>query len=324
MSLGEFDFIRRYLVHQPNRPDVVLGIGDDAAIVRAQAGQDWCISADMLLAGRHFFGDERPEDIAHKIVAVNLSDMAAMGAVPSWILLSAALPELDEAWLTPFCQGLFAIAAEYGVALIGGDTTRGDYVFNLTIAGQVPTGTALRRSGAHVGDDVWVSGQVGLAAAALQHRLGELSLPPALLQRCNRSLQRPTPRISTAVGLRSLAHAALDVSDGLAQDLSHVLRASGVGARILAHHIPGDADLQRLLPPAQYRQLVLAGGDDYELLFTAAPAERAAIEALALSTGVPLSIIGTITAQSGVLNIIDEKGEPIVLCKQGFDHFGKT
>ena len=177
MSLNEFDFIRRYLQAQPQTGAVLLGIGDDAALVRPEPGEDWCFSTDMMLAGRHFFADDDPADVAHKLLAVNLSDMAAMGARPRWVLLSAALPALDEAWLVPFCQTLFAQAAAYGVTLIGGDTTRGDLVLNITIAGILPQGRALRRSGAQAGDDIWVSGVLGTAAAGLQHLTGRIRPP---------------------------------------------------------------------------------------------------------------------------------------------------
>ena len=207
--MNEFDFIRRYLAaHKQPENGVVLGIGDDAAVVRPSPGCDLHLSTDMLLQGRHFFADHPPDALAHKIVAVNVSDMAAMGAKPRWMLLAAALPALDENWLAAFCDSLFAQARRYGVSLIGGDTTRGDLCFSLTIAGETPRNQALRRSGAQDGDDIWVSGRIGLAAAALRHRLGVFRLPETLLAECEDRLLRPDARPELGRLLRGAAHAA--------------------------------------------------------------------------------------------------------------------
>ena len=320
--MGEFDFIRQYLQRQQSGAEVVLGIGDDAAIVRPLPGLDWCISTDMLLAGRHFFADEAAADIAHKVLAVNLSDMAAMGAQPRWALLSAALPQLNPVWLSSFCDSLFSLAAAHGVTLIGGDTTRGDYVFNITIGGTVPQGQGLRRSGAQVGDDIWLSGRVGLAAAALQQRLGRLRLPETVFAECNQALLRPTPRVALGQALLGVASAALDVSDGVAQDLQHILRASGVGADVDTTQLPTLAALRQGLSESTLLPLLLAGGDDYELLFTAAPAQRAAVAAAGIASGTALSRIGTITDQRAVLRCLDASGHPLKLDQQGYDHFG--
>ena len=242
--MTEFDFIRRYLQRQQPDRDVVLGIGDDAAIVRPCAGMDWCFSSDMLLAGRHFFADVAPADLAHKVLAVNLSDMAAMGAAPRWVLLSAALPQLDEAWLQAFCDSLFALAAQFGVTLIGGDTTRGDYVFSVTIAGELPQGMALRRDAAQPGDDIWVSGQLGLAAAALNRHWQTVQLPQEVFAQCERARLRPQPRVALGRALLPFAHAAQDVSDGLGQDIGHILKASGVGAELWVDALPSLPDLR--------------------------------------------------------------------------------
>lgn len=319
MSLGEFDFIRRHL-HTAPAEGVLLGIGDDAALLRPRAGVDYCVSTDMLLAGRHFFGDEPPADIAHKVLAVNLSDMAAMGAQPRYLLLSAALPQLDEAWLTSFCRQLQAMAAEYGATLVGGDTTRGDYVFNITIIGELPAGQALRRSSAQAGDEIWVSGQLGLAAAGLQQRLGRLMLPENVAARCVQALQRPQPRLALGRALLPLAHAALDVSDGLAQDLGHILQASAVGADLDLPSLPTLPALRRLLPEQTLYPLLLAGGDDYELLFTAAAENRPAILAAASASETPVCCIGRIRAESG-LCCRQADGSVWPLERRGYDHF---
>lgn len=319
--MREFDFIRRYLQAVPQRDTgVLLGIGDDAAVVRVDAAADWCISSDMLVGGRHFFSDVAPEDLAHKALAVNLSDMAAMGAQPRWILLSVALPELDEAWVARFSQRLFAMCAEYGVTLIGGDTTRGDWVLNVTVIGEVPRDRALTRSAAQIGDDVWVSGQVGAAAAGLQHCLGHIVLPDDCADRAVAALLRPTPRVALGRALLPLAHAAQDVSDGLAQDLSHILTASGVGARLYWQDIPFDERLAAVLSAEKCYELALAGGDDYELVFTAPPSQREAVRRAGEMSGVAVSRIGEIVEGSG-LQVWDAGGNPIVLAKTGFDHF---
>ncbi|WP_274585483.1 thiamine-phosphate kinase [Neisseria leonii] len=319
--MREFDFIRRYLQAGAQAGNgVVVGIGDDAAVVRADAESDWCISSDMLVGGRHFFFDTAPEDLAHKVLAVNLSDMAAMGAVPRWVLLSMALPELDEAWISRFSGRFFAMCREYGVALIGGDTTRGGWVFSVTVIGEVPRGRALTRSAAQAGDDIWVSGQLGWAAAGLQHCLKTVELPPACAEQALAALLRPTPRVALGRLLLPLAHAAQDVSDGLVQDLGHILTASGVGGRIYWPQLPLDECLAAAVSPAQYRDWVLAGGDDYELVFTAPPSVRTEIRQAAQAAGVAVSLVGEMTAEPG-LRIVAADGSLLPQEKTGFDHF---
>ena len=319
--MTEFDFIRRYLQRQQPDRDVVLGIGDDAAIVRPRAGTDWCFSSDMLLAGRHFFADVAPADLAHKVLAVNLSDMAAMGAAPRWVLLSAALPQLDEAWLQAFCDSLFALAAQFGVTLIGGDTTRGDYVFSVTIAGELPQGMALRRDAAQRGDDIWVSGRLGLAAAALNRHWQTVQLPQEVFAQCERARLRPQPRVALGRALLPFAHAAQDVSDGLAQDIGHILKASGVGAELWVDALPSLPDLRACLPLERWREFVLAGGDDYELVFTAAPADRARVLAAAEQSTTAVTRVGRINDTGGLTMVAADGGE-IQLTSLGFDHFG--
>ena len=319
--LTEFSFIRRHLaIPQPHDPDLLLGIGDDAAIIRPRAGFDLCFSSDMLLAGRHFFPHDPPEAIAHKILATNISDIAAMGGQPRWVLLSAALPELNEPWLQAFSGCLFATLRQYGITLIGGDTTQGNLAFNVAITGELPAGKALRRSGAQQGDDIWVSGQIGLAAAALHHIWGNIRLPETLFTRCEAARLRPTPRVALGQAILPFATAAQDISDGLAQDIGHILAASHASAELFAHAVPTLPALRQALPEATLHELTLAGGDDYELLFTAPPSQRHNIQAAAQAAQTPVQRIGKIT-HSGSLKILNAHGDEIHLARKGFDHF---
>lgn len=328
--MTEFDFIRRYLQRQQPDEQIILGIGDDAAIIRPRTGFDLHMSSDMLLAGHHFFADVHPADLAHKVLAVNISDMAAMGAAPRWALLSAAFPELDENWLNAFCNALFAFAARYGVRIIGGDTTKGNWVFNVTIIGETPQGEGLRRSGAQVGDDIWVSGRLGLAAAALSVHQGHTELPDKVYTECENQRLRPTPRVALGTQLRHIAHAAQDISDGLAQDLSHILHASGVSGIIRAENIPTlpalhDWIKEKKINKHKWQNWLLAGGDDYELVFTAPAEQHQAILKAGSSSRTPVTCIGTITEKSTCadsdLVIVDHHNQPILLTHQGFDHF---
>ncbi|MCP1659796.1 thiamine-phosphate kinase [Neisseria perflava] len=319
--MTEFDFIRRYLQQQSHDTDVVLGIGDDAAIIRPRAGYDLCFSSDMLLKDRHFFADVKPEDLAWKVLAVNISDMAAMGAIPRWALLSAGLPELDEDWLARFCNSLFDLAARFGVTLIGGDTTKGDLVFNVTIAGELPQGKALRRDKAQVGDDIWVSGRIGLAAAALNCRLKNCILPQHVFAECEADLLHPMPRVALGQAILPFAHAAQDISDGLAQDIGHILRASGVGAQLWTDALPTLPTLKQALPDTQWLSYALAGGDDYELVFTAPSAYREAVLSAAAESATPVTRVGVIN-DTGRLKILDADGHEMQLTALGFDHFG--
>lgn len=319
--MKEFDFIRSYLAAAPKDEGVLLGIGDDAALIRPSAGFDLCVSSDMLLEGRHFFAGTSPQDVAHKVLAVNLSDMAAMGARPRWVSLSVALPRLREDWLLAFCETWFALCEQYGVSLIGGDTTRGDGVFSVNIIGEVPQGKALRRDAAQAGDDIWVSGVIGSAAFALQHHLGNLTLPETVLASCDEALLRPQPRVALGRNLLDIAHAAQDVSDGLLQDLGHIAAASGCAAEIWADKVPLLPELAALMSSATLLQTALTGGDDYELLFTAPYSARERVWEAARLSGVPVGRIGVIKAGSGV-SVKDGNGAVVVFEKQGFDHFG--
>ncbi len=312
--MTEFDLIRQHFTRAA--PNAVLGVGDDAAIVRPTPGCDLHVSTDMLVENRHFFADVCPEALGHKALAVNLSDMAAMGATPRWVTLALALPVLDADWAAAFARGFFGLAAEHGVSVVGGDTTRGPLTLSVTIFGETPHGQALRRDAAQPGDDIWVSGQLGLAAAALQHRLSGTGF--ALPDDCLRKLERPQPRVALGRALLGVAHAALDVSDGFAADLSHILARSGVGAEVWAAALPTHpqlaAERTRWLPA------IAAGGDDYELCFTAAPAQAAAVEAAAAAVGVAVSKVGRIVAGSG-LRLLDAGGQAVTLERLGYDHF---
>lgn len=316
--MKEFDFIKQYLYQQSTQdPQVVLGIGDDAAIVRPDANYDIHISSDMLIGGRHFFTDVSATDLAHRVLAVNLSDMAAMGATPKWALLSVALPELNEDWVKAFCDSLFALAASHQVQLIGGDTTRGDWAFNVTIMGQTPKGFGLRRDAAQVGDDVWVSGRLGLACAALHDHWQEVFLPADVFKECEAARLRPQARVALGQKLLTLAHAAQDVSDGFAQDLGHILTASNVGAVVNVDALP---TLNALKQFEQWQQWVCAGGDDYELVFTASPEQRQTILKAGHDCGVAVTPVGKIVAQTG-LQLQDASLQAVQLAHKGFDHF---
>ena len=322
--MGEFELIRHYFQRPgANPPGVVLGVGDDCALLQPEAGQRLAISTDMLVEGRHFFPDVDPAALGHKALAVNLSDLAAMGAKPLGFTLALALPRADEAWLAGFSQGLFALADNAGCPLVGGDTTKGPLNLCITVFGQVPPWQELRRSGARAGDEVWVSGTVGDARLALEALLGETPLPPDVLARSRQRLERPTPRLALGLALRGIASAAADVSDGLCGDLGHILAASGVGAELelgaLLASSALSADL-RARPRPQLLRCALAGGDDYELIFTAPASAHEAVLQAARSAGTPVSRLGRITSEPG-LHWHDETGQPLDLALASFDHF---
>ncbi|MEX0638376.1 MAG: thiamine-phosphate kinase [Burkholderiales bacterium] len=302
---SEFEIIRRYFSRPA--PSALLGVGDDAALVQPGAGRELAVSTDLLLEGRHFAAGAAPRALGHKALAVNLSDMAAMGATPRWATLALALPSADAAWLAPFADGFYALAARFGVDLVGGDTTRGPLTLCVAILGELPAGTALRRDGARPGDDVWVSGELGGAAYALEHAEDAAAA---------KRLHEPEPRVALGERLRGLASAAIDISDGFAQDLGHILARSAAGAVVRYADLPKF----RIADAALEQRCVLAGGDDYELLFTAPPAARAAIEALAAPLGVALSRVGSIEAGAPRLRLVDVQGRAM-RTTPGFDHF---
>jgi thiamine-monophosphate kinase len=284
----------------------VLGIGDDAALLKVRPGMELAVSTDMLIEGRHFRAGADARALGHKSLAVNLSDMAAMGAAPRWATLALALPRADARWLAGFSKGFFALARRFGVELVGGDTTRGPLAICVTIFGEVPKRHALRRDGARPGDGVWVSGRLGGASYALARPRDAAAV---------KRLHRPQPRVDLGLRLRGIATAAIDVSDGFAQDLGHILERSGVGADVhyesLPKHRIGNAKLER--------RCVLSGGDDYELIFTARAGAR--VDAIARALRLKLTRVGSIGRRRG-LRILDANGRRIATAR-GFDHFAK-
>ena len=325
--MGEFDLIAQFFQRPARRAD--LGIGDDCALLQPAPGCQLAVSSDMLVAGRHFLPDADPRALGHKALAVNLSDLAACGAKPLAFTLALALPQADPHWLAPFAEGLFALADLHGCELIGGDTTQGPLNICITVMGEVPLAQgrsqALLRSGARAGDDLYVSGTLGDARLALDGLQGRLALPPAELAAARARLDTPTPRVALGLALRGVASAAIDISDGLLGDLRHVLRASGVGARLdadlaLGLRAHGRAPSDAALPRAVRLACVLAGGDDYELAFTAPATARAAVQAAARDCATPVTCIGRIEAEPG-LRLVDAAGQPLEDNFASFDHF---
>jgi thiamine-monophosphate kinase len=312
---SEFELIDRYFKRPLRDPGhTALGVGDDGAIVRPTPGMELVVSTDMLVAGTHFLSNADAEDLGWKVLAVNVSDMAAMGAQPRWALLAAALPAATESWIEKFARGFFACAGEFGIDIIGGDMTKGPRSFCVTIFGEVPQGQALLRSTAAPGDEIWVSGHPGRAALGLAHQQGRTVLAEPALTDCLAALNRPQPRVALGLALRGLATAAIDVSDGLLADLGHVLDASGVAASLKV----GAGDT-----PILERECFLAGGDDYELVFTAPAARHADIEALSGTLQLALTCIGTIeTGEVGRIDLRDTDGQTIAIERHGYDHFG--
>jgi thiamine-monophosphate kinase len=322
-ALGEFELIDRFF-RRPTR-HTLLGVGDDAALLAPTSGCELAVSVDMLVEGRHFFRGADPEALGHKTLAVNLSDMAAMGATPRWALLAGALPIAEPVWLDAFARGFFALAEASGVELVGGDTTRGPLNLCVTILGEVPAGQALLRSGARPGDTIYVSGTLGDAALAVAQRRDRVVLDPGELARCEARLHCPVPRVGLGERLRGIATAAIDISDGLVGDLGHVLDASGVGAVIELAAIPRSRAIDRRLASrarALALKCLLAGGDDYELCFTVPRGRAGEIAALAETLGVPLTPIGAIEERAGLL-VIDEKGRALASLPRAFDHFAR-
>jgi thiamine-monophosphate kinase len=321
-SPGEFGLIARIDQRARSRADVVLGIGDDSAILRVAPGQQLVVTTDTLVAGRHFPRTTAPRDIGWKSLAVNLSDLAAMGAAPAWVTLALTLPRADSDWVDAYIGGFQALARRHDVALVGGDTTRGPLSITVTAHGLVPRGTALRRDGARAGDAIYVSGSLGDAAAGLRVARGGLSgAPPASARTLRTRLDRPEPRVALGLALRGTASAAIDVSDGLAQDLGHVLHASGVGGVLEVDALPTSRALRTAVPShATRRRLQLAGGDDYELCFTVPAARAGRLAAIARRLRLPLTRIGTVLRTPG-LALLDGRARPVRLSRTGYEHF---
>ncbi len=331
--MGEFDLIARYFKRPPGR--AALGVGDDCALLQTTPARQLAISSDMLVEGRHFLSTVAPFKLGHKALAVNLSDLAACGAKPLAFTLALALPRADEAWLAQFSQGLFALADTHGCELIGGDTTRGPLNICITVFGEVPVlsgrSQALLRSGAQVGDDLYVSGTLGDARLALEVFRGTLSVPSPVFEAARLRMEQPTPRLALGMALCGIASAAIDISDGLLGDLGHILKQSAVGATVNADSamalIAARASCTQAnglsgteISTEQWRNFALAGGDDYELLFTAPVSQRALVASAAQTSQTAVSRIGQIDRQRG-LRLVDGKGLALPNHYTSFDHF---
>jgi thiamine-monophosphate kinase len=322
--MGEFDLIEKFF-KRPAR-HATLGVGDDCALLGITPGQQLAISSDMLVEGRHFLSTVHPRLLGHKALAVNLSDLAACGAQPKAFMLALSLPQVDPEWLSEFSKGLWALADEHDIDLIGGDTTRGPLNICITALGEVPSSQALLRSGAQVDDDIYVSGHLGDARLALEVFRGSIQVPAGIFESARSRMEAPTPRVSLGLALRGIAHAAADISDGLLGDLGHILKASGVGANIEASQVVStlacmsnkqsvdSIDFERQLA------LTLSGGDDYELVFTAAPQQREAVLAASQASKTRVTRIGKITASAVVL-LLDAQGSELPNTFPSFDHF---
>jgi len=316
----EFNIIEKYFTRPSKNAD--LGVGDDAALIQICTGHQLAVSADMLVAGTHFLANCPAYFVGWKSLAVNISDMAAMGATPKWATLAIALPNIDEDWLAEFSRGFFACADAFGISLIGGDTTRGPLNISVQIMGEVPIGKALRRDGAKVGDEIWVSGILGAAAlglAQLKNILPENTLSAEEKQSCIDNLQAPQPRVALGLTLQDIAHSAIDISDGLLADLGHIVERSKLGANLYWELIP-HVHVGNGIDTSSLQNLCLAGGDDYELCFTAPASQHNAIIAIGKKLNLKLSAIGETTQETN-LNLYDKNHQLIKLKTTGYDHF---
>ena len=316
--MGEFDIIARYFKRPVRRSP--LGVGDDCALLAPAPGMQLAVSTDLLVEGRHFLSTVRPERLGHKCLAVNLSDLAACGARPLAFTLGLSLPQADEAWLAPFAEGLLALADAHGCELVGGDTTRGPLTISITVFGEVPAGQALLRSGARPGDEVWVSGTLGDARLALEVFRGQRQVPAEAFEAARLRMETPEPRVALGQALRGVATAAVDLSDGLSGDLGHVLKASGVGATLRADLLATLPAQAQAMTAGDRLDFALAGGDDYELAFTAPAAAREAVLSAGRASGTLVRCIGRIEAEPG-LRLVDEAGHAVTRAVAAFDHF---
>lgn len=317
MAVGEFDLIAKYFSRPVRR--AALGGGDDCALLQPTPGLQWAISTDALVEGRHFLSTVPPDALGHKALAVNLSDLAACGAQPVAFTLSLTLPRVDEPFLEGFAQGLYALADAHGCELVGGDTTAGPLNIGITVFGELPPGQALRRGGARPGHELWVSGRLGDARLALEAFRGQVALRGEAFEALRRAMERPQPRVALGLALRGVASAAIDLSDGLVGDLGHVLRASRVGATLRLADLPRSAHVDAL-DEARRRTCLLAGGDDYELLFAAPAHARERVREAGARAGVAVTCIGTLDAEPG-LRVLDAAGAPVAMTERAFDHF---
>ncbi len=318
--LSEFQLIDRFFKRSPRAAGPVqLGVGDDCALLQPPSGELLAVSTDMLIEGRHFFAGANPYDLGHKALAVNLSDLAAMGAQPMSFTLALALPASDPHWLQPFSEGLFHLADAQGIELIGGDTTRGPLAISITVIGTVPNNMTLKRSGAQAGDELWVSGTLGDARLALDVLQNKCTLAPNLLAKSSERLHRPQPRVALGLALRGIANAAIDVSDGLLGDLGHLLTQSSLSATLFADDLPfGEALISQTID-TRYA-LALNGGDDYELCFSAAADQHQAVIVAGQRSQTQVTCIGRLSKGSGI-HVQDHQGNLISVINQSFDHF---
>ncbi len=313
---SEFSLIEQYFQRDSRRADVALGIGDDAALLRPPEGQLLAAAVDTLLIGVHFTDGTRPSDLGWKALAVNLSDLAAMGAEPAWATLSLSMPAYSERWLKEFAEGFFELADSVGIELVGGDTVKGPLTVTVQVHGFVPEGQALSRSDARPGDVIYVSGSLGDAAWGLKQAL-EQEIPRNVNEYFLRErLDRPSPRLALGKKLRGIASACIDISDGLAADLGHIMQRSNLGAEIETAALPLSEQLRAVCDDEEGRGLGLNGGDDYELCFTIPQPQQAVFEAIADSLGVAVTRIGEMTNEVGVLRVDGEVYEA-----EGYDHF---
>lgn len=318
--MSEFELIQRYFSErQSPAASISLGIGDDCALMTPKSGMQLAISTDMLVEGHHFFADANPRMLGHKSLAVNLSDLAAMGAEPRAFTLALALPEVQPAWLRDFSEGLFELASQYGCQLIGGDTTKGPLNICITVFGDIPEGQALRRDAARPGDDIWISGALGDARLALSGYLNQHTLSDSDLQLSAVRLHTPIPRILLGLALRKIAHAAIDLSDGLTGDLGHILKRSNLGATVWCDALPIGATLAKQSKAMQY-EFALTGGDDYELCFTAHRVNRNAVLEASRQAKTQVTRIGYIESKPGC-RFVDVNNNLLTFSFKSFDHF---
>lgn len=322
MMLNEFDLIQHFFNQEPsNRKDIILGIGDDAALLQMPLSQQLVVTTDTLVSGRHFSENTSPADIGYKALAVSLSDLAAMGAEPAWILLALTLPNANESWLRKFSDGFFPLIQRFQLQLVGGDMTQGPLTITVQALGFVPPGKALCRIGAHAGDRIYVTGTLGDAGLALEtiNKEDSLGLTSSQILAVMQRLNRPEPRVEIGLALRNIASSAIDISDGLAADLGHILSANQVGAILQVEKLPL-SDSLRALPPERAWQLALSSGDDYELCFTVPESQERALQQHLIALNTPYTCIGTIKKESGLI-LLGKNGSTFSIDRTGFQHF---